>query len=81
MSIIQILFLFAIAGHLLCGYCDCLLTYVPGGKKFGAKQLKDNVLMSKTFEKCHSKILCCRCFLDVWLYLCVLLGIMGYTFG
>lgn len=41
MSIIQILFLIAIAGHLLCGYCDYLLTYVPGGKKFGAKQLKD----------------------------------------
>ena len=51
MSIIQILFLIAIVGHLLCGCCDCLLTYVPGGKKFGAKQLKDNVLMSETFEK------------------------------
>ena len=51
MSIIQILFLIAIAGHLLCGYCDCLLTYVPGGKKFGAKQLKDKTLMAETFEK------------------------------
>ena len=51
MSIIQILFLIAIAGHLLCGYCDCLLTYVPGGKKFGAKQLKDKALMAETFEK------------------------------
>ena len=51
MSIIQILFLIAIVGHLLCGYCDCLLTYVPGGKKFGAKQLKDKALMAETFEK------------------------------
>ena len=51
MSTIQILFLIAIAGHLLCGYCDCLLTYVPGGKKFGAKQLKDKKLMAETFEK------------------------------
>ena len=51
MSTIQILFLIAIAGHLLCGYCDCLLTYVPGGKKFGAKQLKDKTLMAETFEK------------------------------
>ena len=51
MSIIQILFLIAIVGHLLCGCCDCLLTYVPGGKKFGATQLKDNVLMTETFEK------------------------------
>ena len=48
---IKILFLIAIAGHLLCGYCDCLLTYIPGGKKFGAKQLKDNALMADTFEK------------------------------
>ena len=51
MNIIQILFLIAIVGHLLCGYCDCLLTYVPGGKKFGAKQLKDKALMAETFEK------------------------------
>lgn len=51
MSIIQMLFLMAIAGHLLCGYCDCLLTYIPGGKKFGAKQLKDKTLMAETFEK------------------------------
>ena len=51
MSTIQILFLIAIAGHLLCGYCDCLLTYVPGGKKFGAKQLKDKKLMAESFEK------------------------------
>lgn len=51
MSLIQILFLIAIAGHLLCGCCDCLLTYVPGGKKFGAKQLSDNKAMSDIFEK------------------------------
>lgn len=51
MNTMQILFLIAIAGHLLCGYCDCLLTYVPGGKKFGAKQLKDKALMAETFEK------------------------------
>ena len=30
----HIMFLLAIAGHLLCGVCDCLMTYVPGGKKF-----------------------------------------------
>ena len=50
MTMIKVLLLFAIVGHLLCGYCDCLLTYIPGGKKFGAKQLKDNTLMADTFE-------------------------------
>ena len=51
MSLIKILLLTAALGHLLCGYCDCLLTYVPGGRKFGAKQLSDNNLMAETFEK------------------------------
>ena len=51
MSIIKILLLIAVVGHLLCGCCDCLLTYVPGGKKFGAKQLSDSKLMADTFEK------------------------------
>jgi hypothetical protein len=51
MDVLHILLLIAIIGHLLCGCCDCLLTYVPGGKKFGAKQLKDNALMADTFEK------------------------------
>ncbi len=51
MSTIQVLFLTAIAGHLLCGYCDCLLTYVPGGKKFNFRQMSDNGSMSETFAK------------------------------
>ena len=29
MSTMKTAFLLAIAGHLLCGVCDCLLTYVP----------------------------------------------------
>ena len=51
MSTIQVLFLTAIAGHLLCGCCDCLLTYVPGGKKFDFRQMSDNGSMSETFAK------------------------------
>ncbi|MCR5032741.1 MAG: hypothetical protein K6A92_07760 [Lachnospiraceae bacterium] len=51
MSIIKSLLLIAALGHLLCGCCDCLLTYVPGGKKFGVKQLSDSNLMADTFEK------------------------------
>ena len=51
MNIINILFVIAIIGHLLCGYCDCLLTYIPGGKKFDVKVMKDNDAMAETFEK------------------------------
>ena len=47
----HIMFLVAIAGHLLCGVCDCLMTYVPGGKKFDFKQMSDNAAMKETFEK------------------------------
>jgi hypothetical protein len=48
-SIIKVLFLIAIAGHILCGYCDCLLTYIPGGKKFDVKALSDNKKMAEVF--------------------------------
>ena len=34
MTTTKILFLIAVCGHLLCGYCDCLLIYA-GGEKFG----------------------------------------------
>ncbi|MBQ7274225.1 MAG: hypothetical protein IJR15_02095 [Clostridiales bacterium] len=50
MSLIKILFLIAIIGHILCGVCDCLLTYVPGGK-FSAEQLSDNDKLKATFSK------------------------------
>ena len=49
MNTIKILLLIAAAGHILCGYCDCLLTYVPGGKKFDVKALSDNKKMAETF--------------------------------
>ena len=51
MSVVKILFLIAIAGHLICGCCDCLLTYVLGGKKFDYKKMSDNEAMSDTFAK------------------------------
>ena len=50
MTIIKILFIIAIIGHILCGVCDCLLTYVPGGK-FGADQMSDNEKLKATFSK------------------------------
>ena len=51
MLTVKLLFSAAIIGHLLCGYCDCLLTYIPGYGKFDPKSMSDNKLMSKTFEK------------------------------
>ena len=50
MSLIKILFLIAIVGHLICGYCDCLITYVPGGKKLDITKMSDNKILSETFE-------------------------------
>ena len=50
MNIIKVLFLVAIVGHILCGICDCLITYVPGGKKFDIKQMSDNSKMAEVFK-------------------------------
>ncbi|MBR1854174.1 MAG: hypothetical protein IJ794_13700 [Lachnospiraceae bacterium] len=46
---LKILLCIAIVGHLLCGYCDCLITYVPGGKRFHFKAMSDNQAMAETF--------------------------------
>ena len=51
MNLVKILFLIAIAGHLICGCCDCLITYVPGGKKLDVTKMSDNKILSETFEK------------------------------
>lgn len=51
MSLVKILFFIAVIGHLICGCCDCLLTYVPGGKKFDFTKMSDNKAMADTFAK------------------------------
>ncbi|MBR1457568.1 MAG: hypothetical protein IJ594_10485 [Oscillospiraceae bacterium] len=43
------LFLIALAGHLLCGVCDCWMTYLPNGR-FKFDQMKDNEKLSRVFE-------------------------------
>lgn len=48
MTIIKILFLIAVFGHLLCGYCDCLLIYTPSGR-FSVSHMSDNEKMRKVF--------------------------------
>jgi len=45
MSAMKITFLIAVAGHLLCGVCDCLLTYMPSGR-FRFEDMKDNKRLS-----------------------------------
>ena len=49
MTAVKIMFLAAVAGHLLCGYTDCLLTYLPNGK-FRAEDMKDNRKLSAAFN-------------------------------
>ena len=49
MSALKITFLIAIAGHLLCGICDCLLTYLPHGR-FHFEDMKDNDRLSAAFR-------------------------------
>jgi len=47
----KILLLIAALGHLLCGYCDCLIIYVPGGRKFSLGQMSNNEKMQSTFSR------------------------------
>ena len=49
MNLVKILFLIAVIGHLICGVCDCLITYVPGGKKLDVTKMSDNKFLSDTF--------------------------------
>ncbi|MBR1584044.1 MAG: hypothetical protein IJ662_00710 [Clostridia bacterium] len=50
MTDIKILMLIAVFGHLLCGYCDCLLIYA-GGEKFNFRLMGDNEKMRRVFAK------------------------------
>ena len=48
MTLIKLGVLAACAGHLLCRYCDCQITYTPNGR-FGFGDLKDNAKLSALF--------------------------------
>lgn len=50
MTTIKWLFLVALAGHLLCGVCDCWLTYLPNGR-FKLDYMKDNQKLSDVFKE------------------------------
>ena len=49
MTAIKWLFLIALIGHLLCGVCDCWLTYLPSGR-FKFDYMKDDRKLSEIFE-------------------------------
>lgn len=49
MELITIFLAIAALGHILCGICDCLLTYTPNGR-FSAADLADNDKMSALFD-------------------------------
>ena len=55
MSAMKITFLIAVAGHLLCGVCDCLLTYMPGGR-FRFDDMKDNKRLSAVFKDMPTRV-------------------------
>ena len=50
MTLTKLLFILAILGHLLCGYCDCLLAYSPSGR-FDFKQMQDNEKLASVLGK------------------------------
>ena len=43
---LKLCLLTAFIGHLMCWYCDCLITYTPDGR-FSAKMLNDNEQLSE----------------------------------
>ena len=49
MNAMKVAFLVAIAGHLLCGVTDCLMTYLPRGR-FRFEDMGDNRKLSAAFE-------------------------------
>lgn len=48
MTTIKWLFLVALAGHVLCGVSDCMMTYLPNGR-FKFDYMKDNRRLSEVF--------------------------------
>lgn len=65
MSTMKIAFLFAIAGHLLCGVCDCLLTYLPHGR-FRFEDMKDNDRLSAAFRDMPLRNPLLPCYWAAW---------------
>ena len=46
---LKLLLIAACIGHIMCGFCDCLLSYSKG-RRLNLKDIKDSEKMSKMFE-------------------------------
>ena len=46
---LKLLLIVACIGHIMCGFCDCLLSYSKG-RRLNLKDIKDSEKMSKMFE-------------------------------
>ena len=49
-----------LVGHLLCWYCDILLTYTPG-HRFHAEHIKDNAKLAEVFSELDPSGQCGLC--------------------
>ena len=70
----KLVLLFAMIGHILCGICDCLLSYSPSGRLDLKSALKDPECMRETFKDLPLK----------WPLISIMLGVYAitiFTFG
>ncbi len=65
----KIILLIAFVGHLLCGVCDCLLSYSPSGRMDLKSALKDSEKMKSVFEDLPLS----------WPLISILLGVYAIT--
>jgi hypothetical protein len=66
---LKIVLLLAAIGHILCGVCDCLLGYSPGGRLDLKGGLKDADRMREVFQDMPSK----------WSFISIILGVYAIT--
>jgi hypothetical protein len=66
---LKIVLLLAATGHILCGVCDCLLGYSPGGRLDLKGGLKDADRMREVFQDMPSK----------WPLISMMLGVYAIT--
>jgi hypothetical protein len=66
---LKIVLLLAAIGHILCGACDCLLGYSPGGRLDLKGGLKDADRMREVFKDMPAK----------WPFISIMLGVYAIT--
>jgi hypothetical protein len=66
---LKIVLLLAAIGHILCGFCDCFMSYSPSGRLDLKGALKDADRMRETFQDMPPK----------WPFLSMMLGVYAIT--